>query len=449
MSENKNAKPTTNNPKRFTCRHIFHDGHRCGSPALRGDRTFCYYHRSTPRPNPPLPSTDPEVKFAGPSFAELLLPLPEDRAAIQTCIGMVMRAIGSARIDIRRANALLYSLQLASLNLPPHPRVPQVSVSQASNLRPGNTSSSSQSATSNPQPPTPVVDEVEDSDLGPLAPILEYGLPEPEEECEPSLASIINTYLNSPPPPPPVELEKRPYDVETLQLLRRTLATTTNPETAARIRKALEEEALIPGHNLHIQACAEQPGTYAPLSKSVISTEAVQLHRTAQRRDPRISPSPLQVPVPQVSNLRPVNTTAPLPDPIPNPIPDPIPDSPAHLHHRCRAVRRAFLPRSARPLPPNLPIPTPRPPVGKERSTTLPTLRAVADRLPHPHVRPKVLGLPPMFSSTYRKTPGGPHGLRITQNRQPITGTQTRIPPPRPNRHGLAVSRSTASREDR
>jgi hypothetical protein len=54
-----------------------------------------------------------------------------------------------------------------------------------------------------------------------------------------------------------------------------------------------------------------------------------------------------------------------------------------------------------------------------------------------------------MFSSTYRKTPGGPHGLRITQNRQPITGTQTRIPPPRPNRHGLAVSRSTASREDR
>ncbi len=252
-----NTQPNTQQPtapKRHTCRHIFYDGHRCGSPALRGDRTFCFYHRSTPRPDPPLPSTDPEVKFAGPFFAELLLPLPEDRAAIQTGIGMVMRAIGTAKIDIRRANGLLAALKLASQNLPPHPRGCPIH----GNATSGRTSSTSQSATSNPQPPTPVVDEVEDSHLGPLAPILEYGLPEPEEECEPSLASIINTYLNSPPPPPPVELDKRPYDFETLQLLRRTLATTTNPETAARIRKALEEEALIPGHNLHIQACAEE-----------------------------------------------------------------------------------------------------------------------------------------------------------------------------------------------
>jgi hypothetical protein len=97
--------------------------------------------------------------------------------------------------------------------------------------------------------------------LGPLAPILEYGLPESEseseEETEPSLAQIIDAWIKSPPEPEPVPLEKRPYDFETLQLLRRTLATTENPETAARIRKALEEEALIPGHNLHIQACIE------------------------------------------------------------------------------------------------------------------------------------------------------------------------------------------------
>jgi hypothetical protein len=102
--------------------------------------------------------------------------------------------------------------------------------------------------------------------LGPIAPILEYGLPEPEEEQEPSLASRIYSWLDAPPPPAPVELEKRPYDFDTLQLLRRTLATTTNPETAARIRKALEEEALLPGHNLHIQACIDDSGS--PMSGS-------------------------------------------------------------------------------------------------------------------------------------------------------------------------------------
>ena len=36
---------TTTDPKRrYLCRHIFTDGHRCGSPALRR-QPFCYYHR--------------------------------------------------------------------------------------------------------------------------------------------------------------------------------------------------------------------------------------------------------------------------------------------------------------------------------------------------------------------------------------------------------------------
>ena len=30
------------NPKRYQCRHIFTDGHRCGSPCLRGEE-LCYY----------------------------------------------------------------------------------------------------------------------------------------------------------------------------------------------------------------------------------------------------------------------------------------------------------------------------------------------------------------------------------------------------------------------
>ncbi len=36
-------------PKRYQCRHIFTDGHRCGSPCLRHE-DFCYYHHTTRRP---------------------------------------------------------------------------------------------------------------------------------------------------------------------------------------------------------------------------------------------------------------------------------------------------------------------------------------------------------------------------------------------------------------
>ena len=34
---------------RKTCRHIFTDGHRCGSPSLT-DELFCYYHHTTRKP---------------------------------------------------------------------------------------------------------------------------------------------------------------------------------------------------------------------------------------------------------------------------------------------------------------------------------------------------------------------------------------------------------------
>ncbi|RSL15183.1 hypothetical protein EDE15_0661 [Edaphobacter aggregans] len=35
-------------PKRYQCRHIFTDGHSCGSPCLRHE-DFCYYHHTTRR----------------------------------------------------------------------------------------------------------------------------------------------------------------------------------------------------------------------------------------------------------------------------------------------------------------------------------------------------------------------------------------------------------------
>jgi hypothetical protein len=96
--------------KRFQCRHIFTDGRRCASPCLRGEE-FCYYHHTTRRP-----IANPKQRRTRQSTFHL--PLPEDRSAIQSSIGEVLRRIATNEIDPRRAGLLLYGLQIASLNLP-------------------------------------------------------------------------------------------------------------------------------------------------------------------------------------------------------------------------------------------------------------------------------------------------------------------------------------------
>ena len=96
--------------KRYQCRHIFTEGHRCGSPCLR-HQEFCYYHHTTRRP-----VEDPGERRA--RQAHFDLPLPDDRAAIQLSIGEVLRRIAANEIDPKRAGLLLYGLQIASPNLP-------------------------------------------------------------------------------------------------------------------------------------------------------------------------------------------------------------------------------------------------------------------------------------------------------------------------------------------
>jgi hypothetical protein len=100
----------TETPKQYQCRHIFTDGHRCSSPCLRQEE-FCYYHHTTRKP-----IANPEQRRSRRSTFHL--PLPEDRSAIQSSIGEVLRRIASNDIDPRRAGLLLYGLQIASLNLP-------------------------------------------------------------------------------------------------------------------------------------------------------------------------------------------------------------------------------------------------------------------------------------------------------------------------------------------
>jgi len=101
------ATPAT---KQYQCRHIFTDGHRCGSPCLRGE-DLCYYHHTTRKP-----IASPKQRRSRRTTFDL--PLPEDRSAIQASIGEVLQRIASNDIDPRRAGLLLYGLQIASLNLP-------------------------------------------------------------------------------------------------------------------------------------------------------------------------------------------------------------------------------------------------------------------------------------------------------------------------------------------
>jgi hypothetical protein len=102
--------------KHFQCRHIFTDGHRCGSKCLRHE-DFCYYHHTTRRPKPA-----PDVYRDTHSSFEF--PLPEDRSAIQAAIGIILQRIANGCLDSKRAGLLLYGLQIASLNLPKAPAAP-------------------------------------------------------------------------------------------------------------------------------------------------------------------------------------------------------------------------------------------------------------------------------------------------------------------------------------
>ena len=138
---------TQANPPRFQCRHIFTDGHRCGSPTLR-EQPFCYYHHTS----------RPPVHHPRPVDSSFDLPVPEDRSAIQAGIGEILRRLAANVLDTKRAGLMLYALQIASLNLP-----------------------RTKPAVEPSTPGGPVEDVTLDNDLGTLAPPTQLGEPVKQE----------------------------------------------------------------------------------------------------------------------------------------------------------------------------------------------------------------------------------------------------------------------------
>jgi hypothetical protein len=85
------------------CRHIKTNGLPCESPALKGN-PFCYYHSKVH-----TVGAEPHLRY-GP----LQLPPPEDAASILLSVARINDAIINNRIELKKATALLYSIQIAS-----------------------------------------------------------------------------------------------------------------------------------------------------------------------------------------------------------------------------------------------------------------------------------------------------------------------------------------------
>jgi hypothetical protein len=148
---------TADPKRRYLCRHVFTEGHRCGSPALRG-QSLCYNHGRSRR----------EAPISGRS-GTFPMPRIDDRASIQLALYEVLSRLSGGDIDYKRGGILLYGLQIASSNLPRHAQL---------------------NAEQQPQ-----VEEVTaDYNLGDLAPIVEIPNPEPA----PNLVSAPHPLVPSP-----------------------------------------------------------------------------------------------------------------------------------------------------------------------------------------------------------------------------------------------------------
>ena len=91
------------------CRHRKVNGVRCGSPALAGG-PYCYFHFHI---------------YTGDTQH---LPVIEDGNSIAFIIGMIVRELASGRMEVRRANSMLYALQntvslLKYLDFEPDPQL--------------------------------------------------------------------------------------------------------------------------------------------------------------------------------------------------------------------------------------------------------------------------------------------------------------------------------------
>jgi hypothetical protein len=96
------------------CRHIKANGTRCKAPSLT-DGTWCYFHHRLHQRHTAFRPTQATRGYLIPG-QHIELTALEDRESVQVALSVVINALATGNLEIKRATALLYGLQLASSN---------------------------------------------------------------------------------------------------------------------------------------------------------------------------------------------------------------------------------------------------------------------------------------------------------------------------------------------
>ena len=96
------------------CRHIRTNGTRCKSPSLTAEK-WCYFHHRLHDRHKTYRHTEATRGYLVPG-QHIELTALEDRESVQLALSCVINALATGRLETKRATALLYGLQLASIN---------------------------------------------------------------------------------------------------------------------------------------------------------------------------------------------------------------------------------------------------------------------------------------------------------------------------------------------
>jgi len=203
--------------RRYQCRHIFAQGHRCRALSLRQEH-FCYAHHTARHPLPtriPTPET-----FINPDASFILPPL-EDRPSIQLAISELARRVAANQLDMDRAKFLLRCCRHATANLPKEPRANKDLPYEEQEV----------------EIPEPLVESFElDTILGPLAPIAEAPDPLPPGRTGSYMEQLIERLANPSRcstchPPPTPEPAPYPFPLPAIQAVAEVSPTNKAPSS--------------------------------------------------------------------------------------------------------------------------------------------------------------------------------------------------------------------------
>jgi hypothetical protein len=96
------------------CRHIKTNGTRCQAPSLT-DGLWCYFHHRLHQRHQTFRPTEAIRGYLLPG-QHIELSALEDRESVQVALSVVINALATGNLEIKRATALLYGLQLGSSN---------------------------------------------------------------------------------------------------------------------------------------------------------------------------------------------------------------------------------------------------------------------------------------------------------------------------------------------